>query len=115
MDCSGDGLWEIARPLIPEDPPLPQGGGTQNTPAETLFAAIIYVLVSGCAWRGRDAVLRDTKSTALLPCWHVTFGSFWLWRLRCPRPGVPSWCAPGGVTGSTARIVLACAEGVRTA
>ncbi|SCK42261.1 Putative transposase of IS4/5 family (DUF4096), partial [Streptomyces sp. SceaMP-e96] len=46
-----DGLWEIAKPLIPEDRVRPQGGGTQNTPDETLFAAIIYVLVSGCSWR----------------------------------------------------------------
>ncbi|MER8226003.1 AfsR/SARP family transcriptional regulator, partial [Streptomyces sp. NPDC094143] len=30
---------ELARPLIPEDRVRPQGGGTQNTPDETLFAA----------------------------------------------------------------------------
>ncbi|MFD5721567.1 transposase [Streptomyces sp. NPDC127036] len=47
-----DGLWEIAEPLIPPSRVRPQGGGTQDTPDETLFAAIIYVLVSGCAWRG---------------------------------------------------------------
>jgi transposase len=46
-----DGLWEIARPLIPPPKVRPQGGGTQDTRDETLFAAIIYVLVSGCAWR----------------------------------------------------------------
>ena len=46
-----DGLWEIAKPLIPPSKVRPQGGGTQDTPDETLFAAIIYVLVSGCAWR----------------------------------------------------------------
>lgn len=44
-----DGLWELARPSIPQDRARPQGGGTPNTPDETLFAAIIYVLVSGCA------------------------------------------------------------------
>ncbi|SNC74227.1 Putative transposase of IS4/5 family [Streptomyces sp. 2114.4] len=42
-----DGLWEIAKPLIPPSKMRPQGGGTQNTPDETLFAAILYVLVSG--------------------------------------------------------------------
>ncbi|MFF2197844.1 transposase, partial [Streptomyces sp. NPDC058157] len=46
-----DGLWEIAEPLIPPSRVRPQGGGTPDTPDETLFAAIIYVLVSGCAWR----------------------------------------------------------------
>lgn len=42
-----DGLREIARPLAPEDRVRPQGGSTQNTPDETLFAVIIYVLVNG--------------------------------------------------------------------
>lgn len=46
-----DGLWEITKPLIPENRTWPQGGGTANTPDETLFVAIIYVLVGGCAWR----------------------------------------------------------------
>jgi hypothetical protein len=59
-----DGLWELARPLIPEDRVRPQGGGTQNTPDETLFAAIIYVLVSGCAWRALPPCFGISKSTA---------------------------------------------------
>jgi hypothetical protein len=36
--------------LIPPSRVRPQGSGTQETPDETLFAAISYVLVSGCAW-----------------------------------------------------------------
>ncbi|WP_217240881.1 alpha/beta hydrolase fold domain-containing protein [Streptomyces sp. AC555_RSS877] len=32
-------MWELARPLIPQDRVRAQGGGTQNTPDETLFAA----------------------------------------------------------------------------
>jgi hypothetical protein len=44
-----DCLWEIVRPLIPDQRARPQGGRT--SPDETLFAAIIYVLVSGCSWR----------------------------------------------------------------
>ncbi|MFE4925414.1 IS5 family transposase [Streptomyces sp. NPDC056661] len=58
-----DGLWEIARPLIPADRVRPQGGGKQNTPDETLFAAIIYVLVSGCAWRAFPPCFGVSKST----------------------------------------------------
>jgi len=42
----------------------PQGGGTQDTPDETLFAAIIYVLVSGCAWRVLPPCFGISKSTA---------------------------------------------------
>ncbi|MYQ95631.1 transposase [Streptomyces sp. SID4946] len=46
-----DGLWEIARPLLPPARVRPQGGGVANIDDEAVFAAIIYVLVSGCAWR----------------------------------------------------------------
>ncbi|MFF1373640.1 IS5 family transposase [Streptomyces virginiae] len=59
-----DGLWEIAEPLIPPSKVRPQGGGTQDTPDETLFAAIIYVLVSGCAWRSLPPCFGISKSTA---------------------------------------------------
>lgn len=52
-----DGLWEVAKPLIPPSRVRPQGGRTQegedagdvDTPDEPLFAAIVHVLVSGCA------------------------------------------------------------------
>lgn len=59
-----DGLWEIAKPLIPPSKVRPQGGGTQDTPDETLFAAIVYVLVSGCAWRALPPCFGVSKSTA---------------------------------------------------
>nr|WP_279616924.1 IS5 family transposase [Streptomyces caeruleatus] len=59
-----DGLWEIAKPLIPPSKVRPQGGGTQDTPDETLFAAIIYVLVRGCAWRQLPPCFGISKSTA---------------------------------------------------
>ncbi|GAA1545141.1 hypothetical protein GCM10009730_62740 [Streptomyces albidochromogenes] len=59
-----DGLWEIAEPLIPPSKVRPQGGGTQDTPDETVFAAIIYVLVSGCAWRALPPCFGISKSTA---------------------------------------------------
>ncbi|MFE4538704.1 IS5 family transposase [Streptomyces scopuliridis] len=58
-----DGLWEIAAPLIPPSNVRPQGGGTQDTPDETLFAAIIYVLASGCAWRTLPPCFGTSKST----------------------------------------------------
>ncbi|MDT0382443.1 IS5/IS1182 family transposase, partial [Streptomyces sp. DSM 42041] len=34
-----DGLWEIAKPLIPPSRVRPQRGGTPDTPDETVFAA----------------------------------------------------------------------------
>lgn len=59
-----DGLWEITKPLIPPSRVRPQGGGTQDAPDETHFAAIIYVLVSGCAWRQLPRCFGISKSTA---------------------------------------------------
>ncbi|GGR58284.1 hypothetical protein GCM10010236_08290 [Streptomyces eurythermus] len=59
-----DELWEIAKPLVPGQRTRPQGGGTANTPDETLFAAIIYVLVSGCVWRALPPCFGVSKSTA---------------------------------------------------
>ncbi|MFE3649170.1 transposase, partial [Streptomyces sp. NPDC059152] len=46
-----EGIWEIVRPLLPPARVRPQGGGIANIDDEAVFAAIIYVLVSGCAWR----------------------------------------------------------------
>lgn len=42
-----EGLWKIAEPLLSPPRVHPQGGGTQDTPDRTLFAATVYVLVSG--------------------------------------------------------------------
>lgn len=45
-------------------PVRPQGGGTQDTPDETLFDAIIQVLVSGCARRALPHCFGISKPTA---------------------------------------------------
>jgi transposase len=59
-----EGLWELARPLLPPSRVRPQGGGTQNAPDEAVFAAIVYVLTSGCAWRHLPPCFGISKSTA---------------------------------------------------
>jgi transposase len=58
-----DGLWEIAKPLLPPARVRPQGGGVANIDDEAVFAAIIYVLVSGCAWRALPPCFGASKST----------------------------------------------------
>ncbi|KMS71669.1 transposase [Streptomyces regensis] len=58
-----DGLWEIARPLLPPARVRPQGGGVANIDDEAVFAAIVYVLVSGCAWRALPPCFGASKST----------------------------------------------------
>ena len=46
-----DELWEVVAPLIPEFKPRPQGGGTAPLEDRAVFTAVVFVLVSGCAWR----------------------------------------------------------------
>ncbi|MCD9146190.1 transposase, partial [Streptomyces albireticuli] len=58
------GLWEIVRPWLPSARVRPQGGGVANTDDEAVFAAIIYVLVSGSAWRALPPCFGASKSTA---------------------------------------------------
>ncbi|GAA4989625.1 hypothetical protein GCM10023205_70960 [Yinghuangia aomiensis] len=58
-----DGLWDIVRPLLPPERLRPQGGGTRNIDDEAVFAAIVYVLTTGCAWRHLPPCFGASKST----------------------------------------------------
>lgn len=44
-------LWPLARHLLATGPVRPQGGGTRRADEEAVFAAVLYVLVSGESWR----------------------------------------------------------------
>lgn len=56
-------MWEIVRPLLPPPRVRPQDGGVADIDDEAVFAAIICVLVSGCAWRALPPCFRARKST----------------------------------------------------
>nr|WP_207630965.1 MULTISPECIES: IS5 family transposase [unclassified Actinopolyspora] len=56
-------MWEIVEPLLPAVRVRPQGGGTANIDDEAVFAAIVYVLVSGCSWRHVPPCFGASKST----------------------------------------------------
>ncbi|GAA4998942.1 hypothetical protein GCM10023205_85190 [Yinghuangia aomiensis] len=58
-----DGLWEIVEPLLPPAKVRPQGGGTANIDDEAVFAAIVFVLTTGCAWRHLPPCFGASKST----------------------------------------------------
>lgn len=58
-----DGLWDLAGPLLPAPRVRPQGGGITNIDHEAVFAAIIYDLVSGCAWWVLSPCFGASKST----------------------------------------------------
>lgn len=50
-------------PLLPPAHVRPQGGGVANIDDEAVFAAIIYVLVSGCGWRALPPCFGASQST----------------------------------------------------
>lgn len=58
-----DGLWELARPSVPLARVRPQGGGVADIDDEAGFAAIVHVLVSGCAWRALPPCFGASRST----------------------------------------------------
>ncbi|GGQ01391.1 hypothetical protein GCM10010279_05490 [Streptomyces mutabilis] len=66
-----DGLREIAKPLLPPARVRPRGGGVANLDDEAVFAAIIYVLVSGCAWPGVATVLQGVEVDCPSPVRHL--------------------------------------------
>jgi transposase len=59
-----DGLWEITEPLIPTTPKRAQGGGIQRVGDRQVFAAIVFVLTTGCAWRHLPPTFGVSHQTA---------------------------------------------------
>lgn len=59
-----DGLWALAEPLLPRFTPRRQGGGTAPVSERAVFAAAVYVLTSGCAWRHLPPTFGVSPATA---------------------------------------------------
>ncbi|MEN8654107.1 transposase [Streptomyces sp. 21So2-11] len=59
-----DGLWELVAPLLPRFKSRPQGGGTAPVDERAVFAAVVYVLTSGCAWRYLPPTFGVSSATA---------------------------------------------------
>jgi transposase len=59
-----DELWALVAPLIPAQRVRPQGGGTAERDARCVFAAVVFVLTTGCAWRHLPPVFGVSKATA---------------------------------------------------
>src|SRR4030081_2597254 len=57
-------LWPIAESLLPRPTVRPQGGGTPRVEDEATFAAVVYVLVSECAWRELPKTFNVSWQTA---------------------------------------------------
>jgi transposase len=57
-------LWTVVQPRIPGWLPRSQGGGTSPRCDRAALAAVVFVLVTGCAWRHLPPVFGVSKATA---------------------------------------------------
>lgn len=58
-----DELWEVVEPLLPEQSPNPRGG-RPRVDDRVAFGAIVFVLVTGIAWRHLPQELGCSAATA---------------------------------------------------
>jgi transposase len=58
-----DELWEAVRPLLPDHPPDPRGG-RPRVDDRVCFNAIVFVLVTGIAWRHLPREMGCSPATA---------------------------------------------------
>ena len=58
-----DELWEVVEPLLPEQSPSPRGG-RPRVDDRVAFGAIVFVLVTGIAWRHLPQELGCSPATA---------------------------------------------------
>jgi transposase len=58
-----DGLWEVVEPLLPKQSPDPRGG-RPRVEDRVVFGAIVFVLVTGIAWRHLPPELGCSPATA---------------------------------------------------
>lgn len=59
-----DELWSLVAPLLPSFSSRPQGGGTAPVDERAVFAAVVFVLTSGCAWRHLPETFGVSPATA---------------------------------------------------
>lgn len=72
-----DPLWELVRPLLPPAPVRPQGGGRRRVDDRLVFAAIVFVCLSGCSWRQVSMVFDLAAPTVHRRFQHWTRAGVW--------------------------------------
>lgn len=58
-----DELWEVVEPLLPEQGDKPRGG-RPRVEDRVVFGAIVFVLITGIAWRHLPSELGCSRATA---------------------------------------------------
>ncbi|MFR9797286.1 transposase [Streptomyces sp. MS06] len=72
-----DGMWGVVEPLLPAFTGRRQGGGTAPLDERRAFTAVVYVLVSGCAWRQLPSSFAVSSATAHRRFTTWTHSSLW--------------------------------------
>ncbi|MFF7586082.1 transposase [Kitasatospora purpeofusca] len=106
-----DGLWDQVAPLLPSFATRRQGGGTAPLDERAVFAAVVYVLTSGCAWRHLPPTFGVSPATAHRRFSAWTRAGLWC-RLHRAVPTGPGTC---GEPDWTSAIVDAASVRVRRA
>ncbi|MFC5057660.1 transposase [Saccharothrix xinjiangensis] len=70
-------LWRVVEPRIPRWKAREQGGGTSPRDDRASLAAVVFVLVTGCAWRRLPPVFGVSKATAHRRFTHWTSVGLW--------------------------------------
>lgn len=85
-----EGLWDLAEPLLPSFAPRQRDGGTAPVDERAVFAAVVYVLASGCAWRHLPPVFGVSGATAHRRFTAWTEADLWrrLYEAILDEPGV---------------------------
>lgn len=72
-----DEVWVLAEPLIPRSRTRLQPVETTADEERAVFTAIVYVVASGCAWRGLPSAFGVTFQTARSRFGQWTAASIW--------------------------------------
>lgn len=72
-----DHLWQLLQPWLPPPVLRPQGGGRARADERAVFAAIVFVLTTGCPWRSLPSSLGVAWQTAYRRFRHWTAVGVW--------------------------------------
>ncbi|MGC9665455.1 transposase [Planosporangium sp. 12N6] len=71
-------LWELAAALLPAAPVRPQGGGRRRVDDRRAFAAMLYLIQTGCSWwQLPEKTFGVTRPTAHRRFTEWTAAGFW--------------------------------------
>lgn len=90
-----DELWEIVRPLLPTVKVRPQGGGARRVNDRPILVGIVYIVMTGTAWRKVPSwYWGATHATLYRRFVEWTSAEVWDQLLRAipPDHGGDCWC-----------------------